>query len=56
MTDVQTSAVSKKVYDPFVTLKEYEYEKEAGPIRRFLWFCAGADRQLLLQCPQSDRV
>jgi hypothetical protein len=28
----------------------------AGPISRFLWFCAGADASLLVQCPHSDRV
>lgn len=28
----------------------------AGPFSRFLWFCAGADSSLLVQCPHSDRV
>lgn len=28
----------------------------AGPFSRFLWFCAGADASLLVQCPHSDRV
>jgi hypothetical protein len=28
----------------------------AGPISRFLWFCAGADASLLIRCPHSDRV
>ena len=27
-----------------------------GPFTRFLWFCAGADSQLLRQCPPSDWV
>ena len=30
--------------------------ESAGPISRFLWFCAGADASLLVQCPHSDRV
>ena len=30
--------------------------QSAGPISRFLWFCAGADASLLVQCPHSDRV
>ena len=36
--------------------KKYDYTGEAGPIRRFLWFCAGADSQLMQRCPHSERV
>ncbi len=28
----------------------------AGPVSRFLWFCAGADAMILARCPNSDRV
>lgn len=31
-------------------------EHSAGPVTRFLWFCAGADASLLVRCPNSDRV
>jgi hypothetical protein len=42
-------------YDP-TELDEYDYKEESGRFRRFLWFCAGADLQLLRNCPHSDRV
>jgi hypothetical protein len=34
----------------------YDYGAQAGPIGRFLWFCAGADPQLLMRSPHSERV
>jgi hypothetical protein len=30
--------------------------QDVGWMTRFLWFCAGGDAQLLLRCPNSDRV
>ena len=30
--------------------------EDVGLVTRLLWFCAGADAQLLVRCPQSDRV
>jgi len=39
-------------------IRQYHYGtlQEQGYFSRFLWRCAGADEQLLVQCPQSDRV
>jgi hypothetical protein len=40
-------------------VKEYLNDYNNKPVTRFtkfLWWCAGADRQLLLQSPMSDRV
>jgi len=37
-------------------IDNYDYSTEAGPIRRFLWFCAGADPQLMQRCTHSERV
>ena len=45
-----------KTYDPKVKVDEYNYKEEASAIRRFLWFCAGADVELLKRCPQSERI
>lgn len=45
-----------ETYDP-KKLDEYKYvERDATWIQKFLWGCAGADRQLLMQSPHSDRV
>jgi hypothetical protein len=40
------------------TYDNYDYGtlKDVGLFTRLLWFCAGADAQLLVKCPQSDRV
>ena len=46
---------SAENYDP-KTLDNYDYKYEAGRFRRFLWFCAGTDTQLLQRCPHSERV
>jgi hypothetical protein len=35
---------------------DYGTLDDVGFITRLLWFCAGADAQLLVRCPQSDRV
>jgi hypothetical protein len=35
---------------------DYGTLDDVGLITRLLWFCAGADAQLLVRCPQSDRV
>ena len=37
-------------------LVEYNTTKPVSKITKFLWWCAGADRQILLQCPMADRV
>ena len=41
-------------------IDKYDYDPKSvsSPnwIRYFLWFCAGADRQLLKHCPQSERI
>jgi hypothetical protein len=36
----------------------YDYGRleDVPAFTRFLWYCAGADSQLLLRCPNSDRV
>ena len=56
MNDKQESAAPKQVYDPGSTMDPYLYDKHAGRFQKLLWYSAGADTQLLLQCPQSDRV
>lgn len=35
---------------------EYQYAQDCTRLQKFLWWCAGADRQLLMKCPVSDRV
>jgi hypothetical protein len=37
---------------------DYDHRSVTSPnfIRHFLWFCAGADRQILKHCPQSERI
>jgi len=42
-------------YDP-KGLDDYDYNQEASPIRRLLWFCAGVDKQVMQRCPHSERV
>ena len=37
-------------------LAEYNNTKPVSRATKFLWWCAGADRQILLQCPMADRV
>ena len=37
-------------------LVEYNTTKPVSRATKFLWWCAGADRQILLQCPMADRV
>ncbi len=44
-----------KPYDP-KNIDNYGYEFDASRIRRFLWFCAGADVELLKRCPQSEHI
>lgn len=34
----------------------YDYEATGGWFARLLWYSAGADAQLLMRCPESDRV
>lgn len=43
------------LYDPR-KVDTYRYDEQASWIQRFLWFCAGADIQLLMRCPHSERV
>lgn len=35
---------------------DYGYVSDVSLFSRFLWWCAGADAQLLARCPYSDRV
>lgn len=35
---------------------DYQFEVQPPHMVRFLWFCAGADPQILMRCPHSDRV
>jgi len=37
-------------------LVEYNTTKPVSKATKFLWWCAGADTQILLQCPMADRV
>lgn len=43
---------------PTASEDRYQYGavRDVSLFTRFLWFCAGADTQLLLRCPNSDRV
>lgn len=43
---------------PPASFDSYEYGtlRDVSLFSRLLWFCAGADAQLLVRCPQSDRV
>ena len=34
----------------------YDYGTRPGWFTRLLWACAGADEQILLRCPNTDRV
>lgn len=44
--------------DPTHTANPYRFQNldEVGFWSRLLWFCAGADAQILVQCPNADRV
>ena len=46
---------TSETYDPR-GLDKYHYSEDKTFVQRVLWFCAGADEQLLLKCPHSDRV
>jgi hypothetical protein len=37
-------------------IDKYSYTYDASRIRQFLWYCAGADVELLKRCPQSEHV
>ncbi|MCC7069701.1 MAG: DUF4407 domain-containing protein [Deltaproteobacteria bacterium] len=43
---------------PTASEDRYQYGavRDVSRFTRFLWFCAGADAQLLVRCPNSDRV
>jgi len=49
------SATADDLYDP-KKLDDYEYNENPWWPRRFLWWCAGADANLLKHCPRSERV
>ncbi len=59
MATIEPASVDKP-YDPSKDkeLDPYEYKdkKAFSKIRRALWFCAGADIELLQHCPHSERV
>lgn len=42
-------------YDP-KRMDTYDYTRRPSWVRRFLWFCAGADADLLRRCPKSEWV
>lgn len=46
---------ANETYDP-KSLDKYHYSENRTFVQRLLWFCAGADEQILLKCPHSDRV
>ena len=35
---------------------DYDFSPTANYVTRLLWFCAGADAQILNRCPHSERV
>jgi hypothetical protein len=37
-------------------IDKYSYTDDSSRIRQFLWYCAGADVELLKRCPQSEHV
>jgi hypothetical protein len=37
-------------------IDKYSYTNDTSRIRQFLWYCAGADVELLKRCPQSEHV
>ena len=38
-------------------IDNYKYpDDDKSSVRKFLWFCAGADIELLKHCPQSERI
>ena len=41
---------------PPVDTYDYGDLRSVPPLSRLLWWCAGADAQLLVRCPSSDRV
>ena len=43
---------------PTASQDRYNYGRlvDVGLLTRLLWYCAGADAQLLVRCPNSDRV
>jgi Domain of unknown function (DUF4407) len=50
------SAAPKNEAPKVVDSYRYGTLQDVGLFTRLLWFCAGADVQLLLRCPNSDRV
>jgi hypothetical protein len=52
MTPTPISTTPPKAADTY----RYGTLADVGLFTRLLWFCAGADVQLLLRCPNSDRV
>jgi len=49
------TATADDLYDP-KKLDIYEYDENPSLLRRILWYCAGADANLLKHCPRSERV
>jgi hypothetical protein len=52
MSEPSTTPVQRSPVDSY----DYGTLKTASPFYRFLWWCAGADAQLLVRCPAGDRV
>ena len=51
-TTAPAPALSAPVHDRYA----YGRLEDVSAFTRFLWFCAGADAQLLARCPNGDRV
>jgi hypothetical protein len=49
------NATAEDVYDP-KRLDQYSYKVNFPWIQRKLWFCAGADIELLKRCPRSEQI
>ncbi|MEN9301732.1 MAG: hypothetical protein RL264_161 [Bacteroidota bacterium] len=45
-----------KYLDNYNQTPRTRFERIYDKATRFFWWCAGADEQILLQCPKSDRV
>lgn len=58
MTEPAAPTTTTTTTNPPASHDRYVYGsvKDVSFITRFLWFCAGADAQLLVRCPSSDRV
>jgi hypothetical protein len=47
---------SLNILNPKDDIDKYEYREQGSPFRQLLWYCSGADVNLLMRCPQSERI